>query len=131
MKNSEIEKVGELSEVVVRLLSLSFPAGTFVYLGRSNIEHMRCTHPRDFSFFSRYISELISAPSLIGLNLKDNSIEFIKRFPGLKDYRNFVKLAVRASNDGLLFARSLYEVEGKTIQNRLKAGTMKRLTFSD
>lgn len=130
MSDREFEKVGELSEVVVRLLGLVYLPGTPVYIGHSNIEHMKSSHSHDFDRFHSRIPEIIFSPSLIGLNIKDGSIEFISRFPGLRDSRNYIKLAVRASSDGFLFARSLYEVSGTTIQNRLKAGNLKRLTSS-
>jgi len=70
--------------------------------------------------------KIISAPDFVGLNPKDDSIEYIKTFP--TSGGNYLKLAVRISGDGLLFARSIYEVLERTVMKRAEKGMLKALT---
>ena len=130
MANVEIpigaEKIGEISEQVRGVLGLDLAVGTPIYIGLTNIEHMEREHPIEYERYFALLPEIISSPDFVGLNSKDYSIEYIKTFT--TSAGNFVKLAVRISNDGFLFARSLYEILGRTVIARAEKGTLKSLT---
>jgi len=117
-----IEKIGEFPSEVIDVLKLDIPKGTAIYIGDSNIEHMRSTHPRDFGKYYSRLSRILSEPDYVGINSKDKSIEIIKVFS------KYIKVAVRISNDGDYYVRSLYEVGKSRIENSLKNGQLKHLT---
>lgn len=121
-----VEKIGEISAEVKSILELSFAVGTPIYIGQSNIEHMEKSHPKEYERYFGHLSEIISFPDFIGINKKDNSIEYVKIF--VADSGKYLKVAVRISNDGYLFARSLYEIQERTIVAREAKGVLHRLT---
>ena len=102
-----------LSEVAVDIA-----VGTPIYIGPTNVEHMEREHPYEFELFFNFIPKIISEPDFVGQNPKDGSIEYIKSFP--TNAGQYLKLAVRISNDNFLFARSLYEILERTVRDRVK-----------
>jgi len=118
----EINIVGVLTQQVIDLLDLDFKAGTPIYIGELNIEHMEQSHPKDFRKYGRKIGLILSAPDYVGYNEKDESIEYIRSF-GL-----YVKVAVRVSNSGSLFVRSLYHINDKQISLWVHTGRLLSLT---
>ena len=120
------EKIGEISEDVKTALGLDLDVGTPIYIGPTNIEHMEREHPFEYERFFGLMPKIISAPDFVGLNPKDNSIEYIKTFP--TSTGKYLKLAVRISKDNYLFARSLYEILERTVIHRAEKGMLKPLT---
>ena len=120
------EIIGEISEEVKKLLELDLPSGTPIYIGPTNIEHMQREHPTEYERYFTLLPRIISTPDFVGLNPKDSSIEYIKTFS--TSAGQYLKLAVRISNDGFLFARSLYEILDRTVRQRAVKGMLKPLT---
>jgi len=120
------EIVGEISVEVKETLGLDVKAGTPIYIGPTNIEHMQREHPTEYERYFKLLPTIISMPDFVGLNPKDNSIEYIKTFP--TNAGKYIKLAVRISGDGFLFARSLYEILERTVLFRAEKGMLKQLT---
>jgi len=118
-------KLGEISEEIASLLELDCASGAEIYIGRANIDHMKNRHKEDYAKYGMYISDILDEPDYVGINPKDNSIEFVKKFPADNDY---VKVAVRASGGGKYFARSLYILNPSRVNNFLANGTLKPLT---
>ncbi|MDR2590597.1 MAG: hypothetical protein LBC71_06405 [Oscillospiraceae bacterium] len=123
---SEVEKVGEITKEVKDILDLDFAVGTPIFIGPTNIEHMQKEHPTEYDRYFAFLPKIISVPDFVGINPKDGSIEYIKTFP--TSAGNYLKLAVRISGDGLLFARSLYEILDRTVKKRAEKGMLKSLT---
>ncbi|MDR0489699.1 MAG: hypothetical protein LBH28_00435 [Oscillospiraceae bacterium] len=120
------EKIGEISKEVKDVLGLDFAVGTPIYIGPTNIEHMEREHPLEYNRYFGQISKIIATPDFVGQNPKDESIEYIKIFE--TSAGQYVKLAMRISGDGFLFARSLYEILERTVKSRTEKGTIKSLT---
>lgn len=118
------EQVGTLSKRVIDLLGLKLKDGQSILLGQSNIEHMKNQHPKDYALYGRYIPEILSKPDYVALNAKDGSIEYVKEIQ--LDNSTYVKVAVRVSSKGQLFARSLYRLNPNRVQNFIKKGTLKQ-----
>lgn len=119
-----MEQVGKLTDRVIKLLGLNIPIDTPIFIGQSNIDHMRNSHPADYAKYGASISDILAAPDYCGINPKDGSIEFVK------EYRvdgEFVKVAVRVSGGGNLFARSLYVLNYNRTQNFISKGTLKKI----
>ena len=104
-----IEKVGEFSPEVIKYLNLNINAGTAIYIGDTNREHMRTRHRHEYETYFSRIPRIISSPDYVGINPADGSIEFIKVFG------KYLKLAVRIANDGEYYARSLYSITSKRV----------------
>ena len=120
-----IGKVGTISAEVISTLNLSIIPDTPIYIGKTNIAHMLSSHPDDYVKYGSYISEIIASPEYVGLNPKDNSIEYVKEF---QVDGEFVKVAVRVSARDQYFARSIYVLNKQRVLNFIEKGTLKRLT---
>jgi len=111
--NTQIQ-IGEISEDVVRILSLPIQAGTPIYLGKSNLVHMQNSHPRDFRKYGSRLARIISEPDYIGIR-RDGTIEYIKA------YGMHIKVAVRVSLVGEYFARTLYHVDANAAKRLISS----------
>jgi len=118
--------VGEISEKVKNALGLDLAVGTPIFIGPTNVAHMEREHPDAYERFFVLIPKIIYVPDFVGQNPRDGSIEYIKAFT--TSAGQYLKLAVRISNDGFLFARSLYEILERTVLYRTEIGALKPLT---
>lgn len=119
--------VGTISEKVKNLLNLSIIDDNNIYIGNSNIKHMQTRHSSDYKKYGNQIQNILKYPDFVGLNPKDNSIEYVKNF--LID-NEYVKVAVRILLNGKYYARSLYVLNKKRTENFIKKGTLKKLDIS-
>ena len=117
------KQVGVLCQHVIDLLGLTMKEGQSILLGESNIAHMVSNHPADYALYGEYIPLILSAPDYVALNAKDSSIEYVKEVQVNSIY---VKVAVRVSARGQLFARSTYRLNTNRALNFIEKGTFKR-----
>lgn len=118
------QKVGKLSARVISLLGLSQNQGQPILMGASNIAHMQARHPADYQKYGKYIPQILSKPDYVRLNPKDSSIEYVKDFQINGEY---VKVAVRTSGSGSLYARSVYVLTPQRVKNFIKNGSLKKV----
>ena len=118
------QEVGKLSPRVVALLGSSLQPNQPIYLGPSNIAHMQNRHPADYAKYGQYLPQILATPEYVGENPKDGSIEYVKDFQINGEY---VKVAVRLSGSGTLYARSLYVLNSNRVNNFIQKGTLKRV----
>lgn len=117
------KQVGKLSQRVIELLGLTLSEGRSILLGESNIAHMVSRHPEDYALYGEYIPLILSMPDYVALNTKDESIEYVKEVQ-MDDV--YVKVAVRVSARGQLFARSVYCLNTNRAKNFIEKGTLKK-----
>ena len=117
------KQVGVLCQHVIDLLGLTMKEGQSILLGESNIAHMVSNHPADYALYGEYIPLILSAPDYVALNAKDSSIQYVKEVQVNSIY---VKVAVRVSARGQLFARSIYRLNTNRVLNFIEKGTLKR-----
>ena len=117
------KQVGKLSQRVIELLGLTLSEGRSILLGESNIAHMVSRHPEDYALYGEYIPLILSMPDFVALNTKDESIEYVKEVQ-MDDV--YVKVAVRVSARGQLFARSVYRLNTNRAKNCIEKGTLKK-----
>lgn len=115
------KQVGKIDKNVIQLLNLPIKENTPIYIGTSNIDHMKSAHPKDYSKYGKYIEDILAKPDYIGMNKKDGSIEYVKEF---KIDDEYIKVAVRVSNRGTYYARSLYALNKKRVMNFIKKHTL-------
>ena len=116
--------IGNISSAVASAVNHPEYSGKPVILGDDNITHMKNFHPEDYRKYGNRINEIISTPDYVGINKKDESIEFVKEY---YINGNYVKLAVRASAKGTFFARSLYTLNRNRVEDFVKKGTLIQL----
>ena len=117
------KQVGKLSQRVIELLGMTLSEGRSILLGESNIAHMVSRHPEDYALYGEYIPLILSMPDYVALNTKDESIEYVKEVQ-MDDI--YVKVAVRVSARGQLFARSVYRLNTNRAKNFIEKGTLKK-----
>ena len=118
------KEVGKVSARVVELLDVPLQVGQPILLGESNISHMINRHPADYAKYGQHIPTILANPDYVGVNPSDNSVEYVKEFQIDNDY---VKVAVRLSGGGALYARSLYVLNPNRVHNFIEKGTLKRV----
>ncbi|MEG1727153.1 MAG: PBECR2 nuclease fold domain-containing protein [Acidaminococcaceae bacterium] len=114
-------EVGGISIKVIKALGLTISANTPIYLGDSNIKHMKSRHPQDYAKYSAKITNILAQPDYVALNA-DGSLEYVKEF---QIDNKYIKVAVRISTGGQYFARSLYSLNNNRVANFIKKGTLK------
>ena len=86
---------------------------------------MLSKHESDFIKYGDRITEILESPDYVGINPKDQSIEYVK------EISEFVKVAVRVSATGVFYARSLYTLSKIHVNNYISKGALKPLTNRD
>ncbi len=117
--------IAHFTQEIIDLLELPCEAGTPIYLGASNIEHMKQRHPKDYNQYSPILPDILNHPDYVGLNPKDKSVEFVKEVQVGEEY---IKAAVRIALSGKYYARSLYLLQNNRVKNFIAKGTLKSLT---
>jgi phage-Barnase-EndoU-ColicinE5/D-RelE like nuclease3 len=117
------EKVGVINQQVIQKLGLSITENTPIMLGETNIEHMKSEHPNDFKKYFKHLSNILSAPDYIAKHPKKTSIEYIKAFYD-EDKEDYVLVAVRASNNGVFYARSLFIMSDEKVKKYREKGAL-------
>jgi len=116
-------KVGELTQAIIDTLGLDIEPGKDILLGETNVLHMRTRHAEDYACYGSFLPLILAKPDYVGLNAKDASIEYVKEFWEQDEY---VKVAVRVSLSGCLFARSLYVLNKRKVKSFIRNGTLKK-----
>jgi len=114
-------KVGEINQRVIDLLDLDIEAGTPIFTGKSNIVHMQKNHALDYKVYRKHIPAIIENPDYVGINPKEDSIEYVKIF---EIDGNFVKVAVRVSDSGNFYARTIYARELDKLEKFIESGNL-------
>ena len=123
-KGSKMNKqIGKLDKKIIKLLGLPYKEGMQIILGDSNIEHMKRQHLHDYNKYGKDIEEIIKNPTYIAKNPNQGSIEYIKEY---KINNEFVLVAVRVTNKGNLFAKTLFVMTKRKINIYLKNGYAKK-----
>lgn len=60
------QKIGSFSQKVIELLQLDITVGTPIYIGSSNVEHIKSRHLYEYDKYFPYISDIISTPDYVG-----------------------------------------------------------------
>lgn len=121
----EKQKIGSFSQEVIEVLQLDIAAGTPIYIGSSNIEHIKSRHPYEYEKYFPHISDIISTPSYVGKNPSDGSITFVKFYQTGEEY---VRVAVRVTTNGTAFAKTLHLLSTVNAERYIEKGTLKNLT---
>ena len=116
-----MEIIGFLSDNVVNALNIDIPEDRNIYIGETNIIHMKNDLPDDYEKYGQHISEILEFPDYVKTNDSNGSIEYVKEF---KIDNEYVKVAVRLSNGNKLFARTLYVLKTSRTNNFINSGKL-------
>lgn len=112
------KQIGKITRKVIRILELQYDSEKPIFIGDTNIEHMKEKHAKDFEKYGLKIKEIIEKPTYLARNEKKNSIEFIKRYKTKNN--EYVLVAVRVSGSGVHFARTMYVMSNEKIEKYFK-----------
>ena len=101
------------------MLDLKYTKELPIIIGESNLAHMQKEHPKDFEKYGNNIEDIINNPTYVALNPNQNSIEYIKEY---KIDDEFVLVAVRVTNNGTMFARTLFVMTERKKEKYLSKG---------
>lgn len=112
---NEHEIVGKITKKVIDTFGLTLSEDQLILCGKSNREHMLEEHPEDYNAYGDKIEEIINNPDFIAKHpkKKNSSIEYVKIYKNEED--EYVLVAVRASGNGILFARTLFVMDPKKV----------------
>ena len=119
-----MEIIGYISQAVIKTLDLKISPNTPVFIGESNIEHIKSRHPYEYEQYYQDIGLIINSPDYVGLNPKDDSILFVKLF---KVNGEFIRVAVKITSGGKCFAKTLHSLSTCNAERYIEKGTLKRL----
>lgn len=122
-EGAAIKSVGTVSKDVEQLLGITVSGDRTIYLGPTNLNHMKTSHPADFAKYGTELINILAFPDYVGQNPSDGSIEYVKEF--LVD-GEYVKVAVRLAQSGKFYARSLYILNNNRVNNYIAKGTLKK-----
>jgi len=111
--------VGVVSAAVSKALGddgRQYKAGAMIYIGESNVNHIKRRHSSDYMKYSDRLSQIISEPDYVGINDEDDSLEYVKIFD------DHVKVVIRVVGDERLYVRSLYTVYQSRTDFFIKSG---------
>ena len=94
-----------------------------IILGDTNVEHMKREHLQDYNKYGKDIEDIINNPTYVAKNPNQGSIEYIKEY---KLDNDFVLVAVRISNKGTMFAKTLFRMTEKKKNIYLSKGYAKK-----
>ena len=121
------KKIGCISKQIIDILQLNIPPDTPVYIGESNIEHIKNRHPYEYDKYFPNITDIINSPDYVGLSPKDASILFVKLYDFDGEY---VRVAVKITAAGRCYAKTLHLLSTCNAERYLEKGTLKKLDIS-
>lgn len=117
------KQIGKVTKKVIELLNLQYEEELPIILGDSNIEHMKRQHYEDYIKYGKDIKNIIDKPTYVARNPNQGSIEYIKEY---KVNNEFVLVAVRISNKGTMFAKTLFTMTERKKNIYLTKGYAKK-----
>jgi len=122
MKNTQTRIVGYFSKQIINILELDIPEGTAIYLGQTNIEHMKSRHPYEFDKYYYDIETILQVPDYVGFDKKNNSVDFVKEYAIQDEY---IQISVRVSTNGVFYARTMFSIMTYKFERYIRQGTLK------
>ena len=116
-------QIGKVNKKVIKLLNLEYKEELPIILGDTNIEHMKRQHPNDYDKYGNKIKDIINNPTYVAKNPNQGSIEYIKEY---KVDNEFILVAVRISNKGTMFAKTMFKMTERKINIYLNNGYAKK-----
>lgn len=118
------QQIGEFTPQIIDMLDLDISVGTPIYIGDSNIEHMKNRHPYEYEKYFCDIEDILKAPDYIGKNPHDKSILFVRLY---KMDGEYIRVAVKITASGSCFAKTLHLLSTCNADRYIEKGTLIKL----
>ena len=118
------KQIGNFTSEIINLLNLDIPVGTPIYIGESNIEHIKSRHPYEYDKYFCDIEDIIREPDYIGQNPHDSSILFVRLY---EVHGEYIRVAVKISPYGNCYAKTLHLLSTCNAERYIEKGTLKKL----
>lgn len=116
--------IGYISKQIIDILELDIDPDTPVFIGESNITHIKNRHPYEYDKYLPDIGNIINSPDYVGLSPKDSSILFVKLYEIDGEY---IRVAVRIASSGRCYAKTLHLLSTCNAERYIEKGTLKKL----
>ena len=114
--------IAYISQTIIDILKLDIAPNTPVFIGESNINHIKSRHPYEYDKYFPDIGNIINSPDYVGL--KDSSILFVKLYEVDDEY---IRVAVRITSSGRCYAKTLHLLSTCNAERYIEKGTLKKL----
>ena len=118
------KRIGEFSQKIIDLLELDICCGTPIYIGDSNVEHIKQRHPYEYEKYFCDIEDIIKKPDYVGQNPHDASILFVRLY---EVHGEYIRVAVKISPYGNCYAKTLHLLSTCNAERYIEKGTLKKL----
>lgn len=122
-----MKTIGCITQQIIDILNLDIKPNTPIYLGETNIEHIKNRHPYEYEKYFGDIENIISSPDYVGLNPKDKSLLYVKLF---EVNGEFIRVAIKITSSGKCFAKTLHLLSTCNAERYIEKGTLKRLDIN-
>lgn len=119
-----MEIIGHISQSIINVLELGITPNTPVFIGETNIEHIKNRHPYEYDKYFKDIGRIIDEPDYVGKKPKDGSILFVKLY---KVHGEYIRVAVKVTSGGKCFAKTLHALSTCNAERYIEKGTLKKL----
>lgn len=119
-----MKPIAYITQKVVDALNLDVLPGTPVFIGETNLEHIKSRHPYEYEKYLPDIGTIIDSPDYVGLSPKDSSILFVKLYEVNGEY---IRVAVRITSGGRCYAKTLHLLSTCNAERYIEKGTLKKL----
>lgn len=122
-----MKPIAHISQEVVDILELDIAPNTPVFIGETNLEHIKSRHPYEYDKYLPDVGNIINLPDYVGLSRKDNSILFVKLYEVNGEY---IRVAVRITSGGKCYAKTLHLLSTCNAERYIEKGTLKKLDIN-
>ena len=119
-----MKPIAFISKAVINILGLNISPNTPVFIGETNIEHIKSRHPYEYEKYFPDIGQIIESPDYVGLSPKDNSMLFVKLYEVNGEY---IRVAVKITSSGRCYAKTLHLLSTCNAERYIEKGTLKKL----
>ena len=122
-----MKPIAHISREVIDILELDIVPNTPVFIGETNLEHIKSRHPYEYDKYLPDIGNIINQPDYVGLSRKDSSILFVKLYEINGEY---IRVAVRITSGGKCYAKTLHLLSTYNAERYIEKGTLKKLDIN-
>lgn len=119
-----MKPIAFIRKEIIDILKLDILPDTPVYIGETNIEHIKNRHPYEYEKYLPDIGQIIDTPDYVGINPKDASILFVKLY---EVHGEYIRVAVRITTAGRCYAKTLHLLSTCNAERYIEKGTLKKL----
>lgn len=119
-----MKPIGYITQDIINTLNLDIVPNTPIFIGDTNIEHIKNRHPYEYAQYLPDIETILSTPDYVGLNPKDASILFVKLYEINQEY---IRVAAKITSIGRCFVKTLHLLSTCNAERYIEKGTLKKL----